>query len=77
MVSIFSSFSFLFLCSFSNNNMASATPLIVSKEEVEKLLNTNDLLNRLENALGKVANGTDSGIQQPMRTVVSIDKHQG
>ena len=61
---------------FQTLNMSSA-PLIVSKEEVEELLNPRDLLNRLENAFGRVANGTNSGIQQPVRTVVTIDKYQG
>lgn len=51
--------------------------MIVGKEEVIKLLNTQDLLINLESAFGRLSDGKDGGVEQPMRSVVSIEKHHG
>jgi len=52
-------------------------PKFVGKDEVSKLLNPRVLLDRLENALGKMSLGKDGGVEQPMRSVVSVEKHRG
>jgi len=52
-------------------------PKFIGREEVCKLLNPRVLLDRLENALGKMTQGKDGGVEQPMRSAVSVDKHRG
>jgi len=52
-------------------------PKFISKEDVAKLLNPRILLDRLEDALGKMSLGKDGGVEQPMRSAVSVEKHHG
>ena len=52
-------------------------PKFIGKEEVGKLLNPRILLDRLEGALGKMTLGKDGGVEQPMRSAVSVEKHRG
>jgi len=52
-------------------------PKFIGKEDVAKLLNPRILLDRLENALGKMSLGKDGGVEQPMRSAVSVEKHRG
>ena len=54
-----------------------SAPKFIPAEDVEKLLDKNDLLERLEVALGNYSRGTDGGVVQPVRTVVPVDKHRG
>ena len=52
-------------------------PKFIGREEVVKLLNPRILLDRLEDALGKMTLGKDGGVEQPMRSAVSVEKHRG
>jgi len=52
-------------------------PKFIGNEEVVKLLNPRILLDRLEGALGKMTLGKDGGVEQPMRSAVSVESHRG
>lgn len=54
-----------------------APPKYIGREEVMKLLDSAELLLELESAFGKYSSGKDGGVQQPMRSVISVDKHHG
>ena len=52
-------------------------PKFISGEEVEKLLDHRELLDRLEIAFGNYSMGPDGGVVQPVRLVVPVEKHHG
>jgi len=52
-------------------------PKFIGRDEVGKLLNPRILLDRLEDALGRLTLGKDGGVEQPMRSAVSMEKHRG
>ena len=52
-------------------------PKFIRNEDISKLLNPRVLLDRLEDALGKMSLGKDGGVEQPMRSAVSVEKHRG
>ena len=54
-----------------------SAPKIINGEEVYSLLNQNELLGIVENALGNYSRREDGGVVQPVRTVVPVDKHKG
>lgn len=54
-----------------------APPKYIGREEVMKLLDSAELLLELESALGKFSSGKDGGVQQPLRSVINVEKHHG
>ena len=54
-----------------------SAPKIISWEEVHSLLNQNELLGIIENALGNYSRREDGGVVQPVRTVVPVENHRG
>ena len=52
-------------------------PKIISAEEVNRLLDIRELLEVIEKGLGSFSMGIDGGVDQPVRTVVSVKKHHG
>ena len=55
----------------------SAAPKYIPAEEVEKYLKPDELLPVIESALGNFSRGPDGGVVQPVRSVISIEKHKG
>ena len=58
--------------------MASLKSLpLIDGDDVEKYLEFQALFNGLQEAFVKFSQGPDGGIVQPIRRVLSIEKHQG
>ncbi|XP_057214375.1 ketimine reductase mu-crystallin isoform X2 [Triplophysa rosa] len=55
----------------------SECPVVLNKDEVIRLLSLEDLIPRLESAMGKFSRRSTSGIIQPVRSVLPIHKHHG
>merc|ERR550532_2695333 len=55
----------------------SAVPKFIGAEDVDKLLDQNELLEKMEVALGNFSQGKDGGVVQPVRLVLPVDKHKG
>ncbi len=49
---------------------------LIDSEDVERCLEFQALFDALEAAFAEFSKGADGGIVQPVRTVVSVDKHQ-
>ncbi|TKS90025.1 Ketimine reductase mu-crystallin [Collichthys lucidus] len=52
-------------------------PVIIWKDEVERLLRYRDLVPRLEEALGKFSRRDSAEVIQPVRSTVPLQKHRG
>ncbi|XP_056627024.1 ketimine reductase mu-crystallin [Triplophysa dalaica] len=55
----------------------SECPVLLNKDQVIRLLSLEDLIPRLESAMGKFSRHENSGIIQPVRSVLPINKHHG
>nr|XP_055032004.1 ketimine reductase mu-crystallin [Misgurnus anguillicaudatus] len=53
------------------------SPVLLSRDEVARLLSVEDLIPKLESAMGKFSKRDSSEIIQPVRSVVPIQKHNG
>lgn len=53
------------------------SPVLLGRDEVERLLTFEDLIPKLESAMGKFSKRDSSEIIQPVRSVVPIQKHNG
>ncbi|KAG8009056.1 Ketimine reductase mu-crystallin [Nibea albiflora] len=52
-------------------------PVIIWKDEVERLLRYRDLVPRLEEALGKFSSRDSAEVIQPVRSTVPLQRHRG
>lgn len=52
-------------------------PVFLSNDVVARFLTYDDLIPRLEAILGKFSQGSDSGVVQPVRSVIPINPHSG
>ena len=50
---------------------------LIDEDQVEKLLGFQELFDGLEDAFAKFSKGAEGGILQPVRSVLSIEKHHG
>ena len=50
---------------------------LIDEDDVEKYLEFQALFNGLEQAFVNFSKGPEGGIVQPIRSVLSIEKHQG
>lgn len=52
-------------------------PVFLSNDVVARFLTYDDLIPRLEDIMGKFSLGSDSGVVQPVRSVIPINTHSG
>lgn len=50
---------------------------ILSKEDVQKCINSDVLIEKLEFALADYSKGEDGGTQQPLRLTIPVDHYKG
>uniref|UniRef100_A0A0E9Q2K0 Ketimine reductase mu-crystallin n=1 Tax=Anguilla anguilla TaxID=7936 RepID=A0A0E9Q2K0_ANGAN len=55
----------------------STLPVLISREEVMRLLQNNDLIPSLESALGMFSKRNGTEVIQPVRTTVPLQKYNG
>ncbi|XP_065109715.1 ketimine reductase mu-crystallin [Paramisgurnus dabryanus] len=53
------------------------SPVLLGRDELERLITFEDLIPKLESAMGKFSKRDSSEIIQPVRSVVPIQKHNG